>query len=293
MAEKVQTIKDIHHNLSQMFEGLYPAREASSIASILIEEFTGQGRARQLATGTDKVSEAAEASITAAARRIASGEPLQYVLGYTLFCGHRINVTPSVLIPRPETEEMTALIIEENKGFSGTAIDFCTGSGCIAISIALAFPGASVHATDISAEAIKVASQNASANNASINFHISDLLTSKQADIPEADIIISNPPYVRESEKDFMRTNVLDYEPRLALFVPDDDPLKYYYRLAETALLKLFPHGRIYMEINEALGVETAGLFTSCGFKGVTLIKDINGRERILKAERDDRAEKK
>jgi release factor glutamine methyltransferase len=288
MAEKVQTIIDIHHNLSQMFEALYPAREASSVASIIIEEFTGLGRAHQMASGKEKVSRDVETMINAAAKRVASGEPLQYVLGYTLFCGHRINVTPAVLIPRPETEEMTALIIEENKGFRGTTTDYCTGSGCIAVSIALVFPGATVHATDISTEAIKVASRNALHNNATINFHISDIFSDIQTEMPDADIIISNPPYVRECEKKYMRTNVLDHEPQLALFVPDDDPLKYYNRLAEIALVKLSPNGKIYLEINEVLATETAEIFTSRRFKRVTIIKDINGKDRILKAERDE-----
>lgn len=288
MAEKVQTIKEIHHNLSQMFEDLYQVREASSVASILIEEYTGLSRARQMVAGDNNVSENIESLIATAAKRVAAGEPLQYVLGYTHFCGHRINVNPSVLIPRPETEEMTALIIKENKGFKGTAVDFCTGSGCIAIAMALAFPEATVHATDLSSEAIAIASQNASMNNAAIKFHTSDLFSDKQDDIPEADIIISNPPYVRESEKIHMRTNVLDYEPQIALFVPDNDPLRYYSRLAEIATSRLSMHGRVYLEINEALGSETASFFSSKGFKGITIIKDFYGKERILKAERDD-----
>lgn len=269
-----------------MFEDLYPVGESSSLASLIVEEYTGLGRARQMTAENERLSVDQTLSISAAARRIAQGEPLQYVLGYTVFCGHRINVNRSVLIPRPETEELTSIIIEENKGFIGNAIDYCTGSGCIAISLALAFPYAKIHATDISEEAISVAEKNASLNKATVMFRHSDLLGKENEEYSDVDIIVSNPPYVRDSEKSSMRVNVLGHEPETALFVTDADPLKFYRRLSEKAMINLKPGGNIYLEINEALGEETATLLDEKNFREIHILKDLYGRDRFLKAKK-------
>src|SRR5512133_282721 len=150
MAEKLQTISEIRRLLTTMFSGTRSAHEANAMASIIIMEYTEMEGARQLAHGDSVVSPAGAALIMAAAVRAASGEPLQYIFGYTLFCGHRIEVGPGVLIPRPETEEMTSAVIAENNGFEGIALDLCTGSGCIAIALAAAFPDAQVYAADFS-----------------------------------------------------------------------------------------------------------------------------------------------
>lgn len=289
MAEKLQTIKEIRYIIIQMFDALYPAEEARAIASVVIEEYTGKSRVRQMTDETCILAQPEEKAITEAAMRVAAGEPLQYVLGYTLFCGHRINVNPAVLIPRPETEEMTALIIMENSGFDGTLMDYCTGSGCIALSLALAFPEATVHATDISPEAIETAKQNTTANNAVVQFHVSDILKTAEDEYPEAGIIVSNPPYVRESEKRHMRLNVLDHEPSQALFVTDADPLLFYRRLEQIARRRLMAGGRIYMEINEALGSHARALFENDYFEDLRLTKDIRGKDRVLTARRNGR----
>jgi release factor glutamine methyltransferase len=291
MTEKVQTIKEIHHNISQMFGELYPANEAASIASIIIEEFTALGRIRQMISGDRSLSPAEEKNILSSSLKIAAGEPLQYVLGYSIFCGHRFNVSPAVLIPRPETEEMTSLIINENPGFNGTITDYCTGSGCIAVSLALAFPDAKIHATDISPEAVSVARHNATENKATVTLSIADLLYPEMKELTLSDIIVSNPPYVRESEKKMMRVNVLAHEPHIALFVNDNDPLVFYRRLAEISSLTLSPQGKVYLEINEALGSETSALFKQGGFKNIRIIKDLSGKDRILTAQRDGRKE--
>ena len=288
MAEKLQTISEIRRLLTGMFEGQWSRREAGAMATLLIHEYTGMEGARQLAYGTQSVSDENAALIMAAARRAASGEPLQYITGHTLFCGHTIDVGRGVLIPRPETEEMTAMIIDENPGFQGVALDLCTGSGCIAVAVASAFPDAEVHATDNSEGALETAARNAVANNAIVKIFPADILTAPVSSFPLSDIIISNPPYVRMSEKKLMRPNVLDHEPHEALFVADDDPLIFYRRIASIASERLRPEGRIYLEINEALGRETAGLFTRNGFANVTVTVDINGRERFLKASKSD-----
>jgi len=291
MAEKLQTIKEILQTMSEMFGELYPPQEAKSIASMITEEFTGMSRARQMVAGDLALSPEQQEDILSASIRVAEGEPLQYVLGYTIFCGHRFEVNSNVLIPRPETEEMTSLIITENKGFKGTLTDYCTGSGCIAISLALAFPEATVCATDISVKAIETARKNAIQNNADVSFYSQDILKSGSEGFIPCDIIVSNPPYVMERERNQMRSNVLDHEPGLALFVPDDNPLLYYRKLARIAIESLSPDGKIYIEINEALGDETIAIFCCEGFKEARIIKDIRGKERIITAQRNGRKE--
>ncbi len=284
MAEKLQTISEIRHFLIAMFTGSRSPGEAGAMAALIIREFTGMDGARQLAYGDSTVSAESTVMIMAAAERAAAGEPLQYIFGHTLFCGHRIEVGPGVLIPRPETEEMTLSVISENPGFNGTALDLCTGSGCIAVSLAAAFPGAEVHATDFSEIALETAARNAAANNAAVLFFSADILTAPALSFPLCDIIISNPPYVRLSEKVLMQPNVLDHEPHEALFVSDDDPLIFYRMIASIASVRLRRNGKLYLEINEAMGKETAGIFIKNGFARVTVTEDINGRKRFLKA---------
>ena len=284
MAEKLQTISEIRHLLIAMFTASRSTGEAGAMATVIISEYTGMDGARQLAYGDRAVPPVNAAAVMAAAQRAASGEPLQYITGHSLFCGHRIGVGPGVLIPRPETEEMTTAVIAENSGFKGIALDLCTGSGCIAISLAAAFPGAEVHATDFSEKALEIAARNAAAINAAVLLFRTDILTATAESFPRCDIIISNPPYVRLSEKSFMQPNVLDHEPHEALFVSDDDPLIFYRSIASIASGRLRQHGKLYLEINEALGKETAGIFIKNGFTGVTVTEDINGRKRFLKA---------
>jgi release factor glutamine methyltransferase len=289
MTEKVQTIKEILQIMSQMFGELYPSEEAKSISSLIAEEFTGMNRVRQLVEGNQILTAVQQKSIMSASARIASGEPLQYVLGYTIFCGHRFEVNPGVLIPRPETEEMTSLIINENPGFNGAITDYCTGSGCIAVTLALAFPNATVNATDISPEAVETARRNAEINGTNVNFSVADIFLTGSGTLKPCDIIVSNPPYVMEKERKQMRPNVLNHEPELALFVPDHNPLIYYNKLAGIACETLSPNGRIYIEINESLGNETLALFTGAGFKNARIIKDLRGKERIITARKNGR----
>ncbi|HUW91993.1 MAG TPA: peptide chain release factor N(5)-glutamine methyltransferase [Bacteroidales bacterium] len=287
MAEKLQTISEIRRLLAGMFKGQWSPGEAGAMATVLIREYTAMDGAHQLAYGTQSVSPETVALIMSAGRRAASGEPIQYIIGYTLFCGQRIEVGPGVLIPRPETEEMTAMIIAENQGFDGTVMDLCTGSGCIAISVAAAFPGAEVYGTDNSETALTKAARNAASNNAAVKLFLADILTAPAASFPVSDIIISNPPYVRRSEMKLMRPNVLDHEPHEALFVSDDDPLIYYRSIASIASERLRMNGIMYLEINEALGSESAGLFLKSGFVSVTVTEDINSRKRFLKASKN------
>lgn len=269
-----------------MLQDLWPAEEAGAIAAAIILEYTGMGRAAQMAFG-DRMTEAAAAErILEAAARAAAGEPLQYILGYTEFCGHRLEVGPGVLIPRPETEDMCMLIIRENSGFKGSLTDLCTGSGCIAIALSLAFPGAKVTATDLSAAALKMAKHNLALTGAGVTLVQSDLLNAGYRDIPDSNIIVSNPPYVTSRDKEAMHRNVLDYEPNEALFVPDDNPLLFYRAIAEVAEHRLLPGGTLWLEVNESLASETASLFTADAYSRVRIINDIRGRERFIKAEK-------
>jgi len=267
-----------------MFKVSWPSGEADAMATLIIEEYTGAGGARQMAFGSTAIEHNAAVKIFSAADKAVSGEPLQYIFGHTTFCGHRINVEPGVLIPRPETEEMTEMVIKENAGFSGTALDLCTGSGCIAVALSVAFSDAHIYAVDNSAKALRVASENSALNNARINFINADILTARAEVFPSCRIIICNPPYVRESEKTVMQRNVLEHEPHEALFVPDNDPLLFYRSVAEIAEKKLPEGGMIYLEINEALAQETSLLFEGKNFTDVKIFDDIRGKNRILKA---------
>lgn len=286
MAEKVQTIKEIRQRLTGLVALHTSPREAGAIATVIIEEFTGMGGARQMAFGTETVDDSTATMIFAAAERAVSGEPLQYILGYTLFCGHRIEVAPGVLIPRPETEELTSIIISENRGFSGIATDLCTGSGCMAISVSCEFPDAKVYATDLSDTALHFTAHNADINNVSLNIFKADLLKAPVEMFPICNMIFSNPPYVLESEAVLMHKNVVEHEPHEALFVPDNDPLIFYRSIAVLAGHRLLKNGRLYLEINESLGKELTQLFTDKGFRDIKILEDIKGKQRFLTAKK-------
>ncbi|NOZ34542.1 MAG: peptide chain release factor N(5)-glutamine methyltransferase [Chlorobi bacterium] len=220
--------------------------------------------------------------------RLKTYEPLQYIIGFTEFYGLNFKVTPDVLIPRPETEELVELIISENKSEKILKIfDIGTGSACIAISLAANLPRASVFASDISERALNIARSNASDNNVEISFIQEDILNvvGKESFASERrltfDIIVSNPPYIRLSEKQYMNRNVLDFEPESALFVKDENPLIFYSAITKYALKHLSENGKLYFEINEFFGNEIKALLVSSGFSEVRIIKDINGKDRI------------
>jgi len=212
-------------------------------------------------------------------------KPIQYILGEADFFGLKFRVTPDVLIPRQETEELVDWIIKSTGNLPCTILDIGTGSGCIAISLAANLPNSKVSALDISLSALEVAKWNANTNKVSIAFNAVDFLDSNSV-IPNKpfDIIVSNPPYVREMEKEQMKANVLDHEPHIALFVSNDDPLIFYRTIAERSKELLKPAGSVFCEINEALGYEVTKLFIRNGFKEVEIRKDLNGKDRMLKA---------
>jgi release factor glutamine methyltransferase len=283
MGIKIKTIKDIRFYLSRELQDTFPDQEISAVTNIIIRSVLEITRPYQ-AYLTDKPVDSAQASrIIYISEELKSGKPIQYILGETFFYGCRFKLNGSTLIPRPETEELVDLIIRENKGYMGNIIDFGTGSGCIAVSIASNLPGSIVTATDISREALMIAAENARLNNVKVSFVEDDILNPDADKFEKAGIIVSNPPYIRESEKQLMNKNVLDFEPHSALFVADSDPLVYYNGILRKGSEILESPGKIYFEINEALGNPMGQLLGSYGFKDIQVTKDINGKDRIIK----------
>jgi release factor glutamine methyltransferase len=219
-------------------------------------------------------------------RRLCSGEPIQYVLGYTVFCGERFRVGPGVLIPRPETEQLVteAVRLLREAGPGARVLDLCTGSGCLAWSLARAVPGTELVGVDLSESALSYARSQSPSSAGEPAFLRADVLDTEQP-FPYGpfDLIVSNPPYVRDSERGAMRPNVLDHEPAEALFVPDGDPLLFYRAVARWAQRFLRPGGAGIVEINEALGAETAAVFRQASFKNVQILPDFAEKDRFIR----------
>ncbi len=217
-------------------------------------------------------------------KRLKNSEPIQYILGETEFFGLNFKVNPNVLIPRPETEELISWILESGEVYQNI-LDIGTGSGCIAISLKTKMMASSVYACDISPEALNTAHENAVRNKLDIEFFPIDILNHQEVQMPvKPDLIVSNPPYVRESEKQFMADNVTRFEPGIALFVDDEQPLVYYEAIANFAKGAGAPGGWLYLEINESLGTEMMVLLSSKGFEFVEIRKDLQGKDRMIRA---------
>ena len=277
---------------------MFPQREAREMVLRYLEDRHGIRRLTHIMEPSYEVPAEVAASCLSAFDRMASGEPLQYVTGKADFYGRGFSVSPAVLIPRQETEILCRSVLD-SVAVNGTGrtdmtvLDLCTGSGCIAWTLALEMPGAKVTAVDISEEALAVAmSQEFSAEMARSGaqtpvFIKGDVLSPGALPVSgKFDIIVSNPPYVMESEKTLMRSNVLDHEPSLALFVSDEDPLIFYRAVAQIACERLSDNGLCMVEINEALGEETADLFRTAGFPDTEIVKDLNDRDRFVVARR-------
>ncbi|MBQ5817424.1 MAG: peptide chain release factor N(5)-glutamine methyltransferase, partial [Bacteroidaceae bacterium] len=210
-------------------------------------------------------------------------EPIQYILGETEFCDLTFKVNPSVLIPRPETSELVRWIVEENGDKECRILDIGTGSGCIAISLAKMMPSAAVTAWDISPEAIETAESNNKLNGTNVTFARQDIFAA-EGEGAKYDIIVSNPPYIKENEKEKMQRNVLDWEPCIALFVPDNDPLLFYRQIARKGLQLLKNGGRLYFEINRENGEETCAMLAEYGYTAIELRKDFADNDRMIRA---------
>ncbi len=215
-------------------------------------------------------------------RRLNDHEPVQYILGEAWFYGRKFTVNPCVLIPRPETELLVKAIVDRfREKQPPTILDIGTGSGCIAITLSLELPNVTAIATDISSDALSVAQRNADRLNEPVQFHRHDILN-QSLNFGSLDVVVSNPPYVLHEEKNLMKKNVSDFEPHLALFVPDSNPLLFYHAIAEKAKRALKPGGLLITEINEQLGHQTVSLFKANGFGDVKIMKDLSAKDRFV-----------
>lgn len=271
--------------LRKELEGIFPRQEIDSLIFLIFEKIKGYSRTQFLLAREEELNDQENLEIKNIVARLKNHEPIQYILGNTEFYGLPFYTSPGVLIPRPETEELVQWIIEENQKKDPLILDIGTGSGCIAIALKKNIPSASVNACDISAVCIDAANRNAQLNAVEIKVMQYDILKqTPEVSFPAFDIIVSNPPYVRESEKQMMQKNVLDYEPSLALFVSDQEPLLFYERIADFSLQHLHPKGRLYFEINEALGLKCMEMLHAKGFSQIMLKKDLFGKDRMMRA---------
>jgi release factor glutamine methyltransferase len=289
MEKNQVTVKKIMQDLRKNLSGLYGVRETEQLAAILFRHFTGWNRAEIILRRDEPAGKDLEEQFSSAMQELMNFRPVQYIIGVTSFCGMELKVSPGVLIPRPETEEMVERVIAENRHMQlqeFRVLDIGTGSGCIAIAINKQFPYTRVDAVDISPAALVIASVNAALNKAEVNFSELDILNSEAADtLPGYQLIISNPPYVTESEKPAIKSNVTLHEPHEALFVPDNDPLLFYRVIGGFALRHLIRPGTLYLEINERFGPEVKKMMLGFGFDRVEVIRDLSGKERFIRAE--------
>jgi release factor glutamine methyltransferase len=265
---------------------LYPPAESKNIVDWLLQSVTGLDK-HELILGEERaIDPELENRLMAGLKELLANKPIQYVTGQAFFYGLELEVDESVLIPRPETEELVRWAIDDHK-HSGRlrVLDAGTGSGCIIVSLGRHLAGAELTAVDISSGALRLARRNAAKYNIKVQFRETDILDRNQwASFDKFDLILSNPPYVRECEKKDMNDNVIAFEPHRALFVPDHDPLLFYRALAGFAMEKLSENGCLYVEINQEFGSETRDLMLEQGFREVILKKDFRGKHRMIRA---------
>ena len=275
-------LKEAIDQLNNGLAGLVEPREAQAMIRIICEDVFNYDQVDMALRQESELPEFAQGRISDIIARLRRHEPLQYIIGSALFHGHRFKVNPAVLIPRPETEQLVDLIIDENPASDLRVLDMGTGSGCIAISLARALKFPTVDAFDISRDAVAMARENAALLKVKVRLFESDMLSPQ----PSAtyDIIVSNPPYICWSEREAMDPNVKDYEPGQALFVPDNDPLLFYKAIAPYAARSLERGGRLYLEINRRFGNEVKRLLEDNGFNEVRIIDDAYGNPRFAAA---------
>ena len=275
----MSTRRETIRRIAEALRSLYPEREALQIARILVAERSGLTPTELLVNSDETVRiEGLEEQIAA----LAAGRPLQYVLGCTEFCGLRIGVREGVLIPRPETEELVSWVVHDERR-ARALLDVGTGSGCIAATLALALPGAQVYAADISDTALETAARNCRALGAGVILRKADALSDLAEVFPGPfDVIVSNPPYVPQSDLPAMHVNVREYEPHEALFVPDDDPLRFYRAIARAGWRTLRPGGRLYFEIYERFADAMRRMLGEEGYTDTEVREDLNGKPRMI-----------
>lgn len=284
------TNRELEKHLFNSIVSLYGEREAKAIQRFLFRALHGLSDVEWLLIRNDEAMSEFESSVKQAIPSLIQQMPVQYVAGKTWFCNLELMVKPGVLIPRPETEALVMRIAEKYSGFSGLRVlDIGTGSGAIAVSLSVLLDKPEITAFDISNIALEIASANAEKHNRNVKFYNIDILDKRTwpKDGPY-DLIVSNPPYVKESEKIFMQPNVLKFEPALALFVDDQDALKFYRAITEFAGINLRPGGSLWFEINETEGENLKQLMIEMGFSQVEILTDLSGKQRFASAIRQD-----
>src|SRR6186997_1596283 len=282
------TLNEARTVLTKELNKFYDNDELRNIIELVIEHITNMPRAEQVKNKAPYLTCTQLENLDEITERLKKNEPVQYVLGEAWFAGMKFKVNKNVLIPRPETEELVDWVVKESQKLkvkNQNIIDIGTGSGCIPITIKKKMPEANVSAIDVCNEALFIATENAVELNTEVNFVLLDFLDKeKWKELGQYDIIVSNPPYVKQSEINAMHERVKEFEPHLALFVPDEDALLFYKKLSGFAVNHLKPGGSLFVEINEALGEQVVNLFRSTGFANIELRKDMQEKDRMIKA---------
>lgn len=274
----LSTIKQTYQQFLRNLSNKFGNREAISVARIVFEDVFKLFDYQSEKDFTEK------ADLQEIEKRLLNNEPVQYILGQADFYGLKFNVSPAVLIPRPETEELVYWILKNPTIENPTILDIGTGSGCIPITLKRKMPNATLSAIDVSATALDIARANAVLNKVAVSFILTDILEERLwANLPSYDIIVSNPPYIPHKEKELMPKQVLDYEPDLALFVENEDPLIFYKKIGQFALEHLNKNGQLYYECNEFNAKKVVVLLQRMGFSEVELAKDMEGKERMIR----------
>lgn len=280
----MQNLKQLTSIWADKLSSLYAEREVRNILLLVLEDVFGFNRSVLLVSAEIELSGNQLKELEHVLSRLQTGEPVQYVIGFTYFDDLKIGVAPGVLIPRPETEELVSWIGETISGRENLKIeDWCTGSGCIALAVKNRKPGSQVKGMDISQEAVQMARHNAAELKLEVEFELRNALEAGKT--MGVDLIVSNPPYIPWLEKEQMHRNVTAFEPDLALFVPNEDPLLFYRALAEYASKSLNDKGYLFFELHENYGPETKEMVESLGFNAVEVRKDLQGKDRMLKAQ--------
>ena len=273
---------DFKNKFSTSLTSHYSKGETDQLYFILIEDKLGFSKTDLIIKVNNEIEDSDLIELEKVLDELLSGKPIQYILGNTWFDGLKIEVNENVLIPRQETEELVDWMFKDNKFHSPIILDLCSGSGCISLALKNRIPNASVIGIDISEQAILLSNSNATKLNLEVEYFCKNILT-ESSENWKADLIISNPPYIRESERSLMSDLVLKNEPELALFVSDNDPLLFYRVISHFAFQSLSDGGKLYFEINEAFAKETFAILEVQGFKNIELKKDLNNKYRMIK----------